>query len=130
MAVADARRLLGPHAIIGFSIKSVTEAETAPVELIDYVGSGGVYTTLSKAQKKPPIGPQGLARIIDVLKRRKQEMPVCGIAGVDASNAAEVIAAGADGVAVISALSLVPDPAAAARTLRGIVDATLAKRGG
>ena len=44
-------------------------------------------------------------------------MPVCGIAGVDASNAAEVIAAGADGVAVISALSLAPDPAAAARTL-------------
>ena len=129
MAVADARRLLGPHAIIGLSIKSVAEAEIAPVELIDYVGSGGVYATLSKEQKRPPIGPQGLARIIAVLKRRKAKMPICGIAGVDASNAAEVIAAGADGVAVISALSLVPDPAAAARTLRGIVDATLAKRG-
>ena len=128
MTVADARRLLGPHAIIGLSIKSVAEAETAPVELIDYVGSGGVYTTLSKEQKKPPIGPQGLARIIDVLKRRKAKMPVCGIAGVDASNAAEVIAAGADGIAVISALSLAADPAAAARTLRGIVDATLARR--
>ncbi|MGA7431729.1 MAG: thiamine phosphate synthase [Xanthobacteraceae bacterium] len=129
MAVADARRLLGPHAIIGLSIKSVAEAEAAPIELIDYVGSGGVYTTLSKEQKTPPIGPQGLARIIAVLKRRKAKMPVCGIAGVDVSNAAEVIAAGADGIAVISALSLVPDPAAAARTLRGIVDATLAKRG-
>jgi thiamine-phosphate pyrophosphorylase len=129
MAVADARRLLGPGAIIGLSIKSVAEAESAPVELIDYVGSGGVYVTLSKEQKKPPIGPQGLARIIDVLKRRKAKMPVCGIAGVDATNAAEVIAAGADGVAVISALSLAPDPAAAARTLRGIVDAALKKRG-
>src|SRR5271165_4023824 len=123
MAVADARRLLGPTAIIGLSIKSVAEAEAAPVELIDYVGSGGVYATLSKEQKKPPIGPQGLARIIAVLKRRKAKMPVCGIAGVDATNAADVIAAGADGVAVISALSLAPDPAAAARTLRGIVDA-------
>ena len=129
MAVADARRLLGPGAIIGLSIKSEAEAEAAPVELIDYVGSGGVYVTLSKEQKKPPIGPQGLARIIDVLKRRKAKMPVCGIAGVDATNAAEVIAAGADGVAVISALSLAPDPAAAARTLRGIVDAALEKRG-
>jgi thiamine-phosphate pyrophosphorylase len=129
MAVADARRLLGPGAIIGLSIKSVAEAEAAPVELIDYVGSGGVYVTLSKEQKKPPIGPQGLARIIAVLKRRKAAMPVCGIAGVDATNAAEVIAAGADGVAVISALSLAPDAAAAARTLRGIVDAALAKRG-
>jgi thiamine-phosphate pyrophosphorylase len=129
MAVADARRLLGPKAIIGMSIKSVAEAEAAPVELIDYVGSGGVYVTLSKEQKKPPIGPLGLARVIGVLKRRKDKMPVCGIAGVDASNAAEVIGAGADGVAVISALSLAPDPAAAARTLRGIVDAMLAKRG-
>jgi len=129
LAVADARRLLGPGAIIGLSIKSVAEAEAAPVELIDYVGSGGVYVTLSKEQKKPPIGPAGLAHIIEVLKRRKAKMPVCGIAGVDATNAAEVISAGADGVAVISALSLAPDPAAAARTLRGIVDAALAKRG-
>ncbi len=129
MTVADARRLMGPDAIIGLSIKSVAEAEAAPVGLIDYVGSGGVYVTLSKEQKKPPIGPQGLARIIGVLKRRKANMPVCGIAGVDATNAAEVIAAGADGVAVISALSLAPDPAAAARALRGIVDAALAKRG-
>ena len=129
MVVADARRLLGPGAIIGLSIKSVAEAEAAPVELIDYVGSGGVYVTLSKEQKKPPIGPAGLARIIVVLKRRKTTMPVCGIAGVDATNAAEVITAGADGVAVISALSLAPDPAAAARTLRGIVDAALKKRG-
>ena len=130
MAVADARRLLGPHAIIGLSIKSTAEAEAAPVDMVDYVGSGGVYVTLSKEQKKPPIGPQGLARIIEVLKRRKREMPVCGIAGVDATNAAEVIGAGADGVAVISALSLALDPAAAARTLRGIVDGALAKRGG
>jgi thiamine-phosphate pyrophosphorylase len=129
MAVADARRLLGPGAIIGLSIKSVVEAEAAPVELIDYVGSGGVYVTLSKERKKPPIGPAGLARIIEVLKRRKAKMPVCGIAGVDATNAAEVIGAGADGVAVISALSLAPDPAAAAHTLRGIVDAALKKRG-
>ena len=52
-----------------------------------------------------------------------------GIAGIDVSNAAEVIGAGGDGVAVISALSLVPDPEAAARQLREIVDAVLAKRG-
>jgi thiamine-phosphate pyrophosphorylase len=129
MAVADARRLLGPDAIIGLSIKSPAEAEAAPIDMIDYAGSGGVYATLSKQQKKPPIGPQGLARIIEVLKRRKQHMPICGIAGVDATNAAEVIGAGADGVAVISALSLAPDPAAAARALRGIVDGALAKRG-
>jgi thiamine-phosphate pyrophosphorylase len=97
--------------------------------LVDYVGSGGVYVTLSKQQKNTPIGPAGLARIIAALRRRAPDLPVCGIAGIDAGNAAEVIAAGADGVAVISALSLVPDPQAAARGLREIVDAMLAKRG-
>jgi thiamine-phosphate pyrophosphorylase len=129
MTVEDARRLLGKSAIIGLSVKSVAEAQTVPIELIDYVGSGGVYVTLSKQQKNAPIGPAGLARIIEVFRRRAPELPVAGIAGIDASNAGEVIAAGADGVAVISALSLSPDPAAAARTLRDIVDAMLAKRG-
>jgi thiamine-phosphate pyrophosphorylase len=129
MAVEDARRLLGSRAIIGLSIKSVEEAETARLDLVDYIGSGGVYATSSKRQNNAPIGPAGLARIIAALRRRAPDMPVCGIAGIDASNAAEVIAAGGDGVAVISALSLVPDPEAAARQLREIVDAVLAKRG-
>ena len=133
MKVEDARRLLGSGAIIGLSVKNVSEAEAAPVALIDYVGSGGVYATMSKQQKNAPIGPEGLARIIEVLRSRAQkerkELPVCGIAGIDANNAAPVIAAGADGVAVISALSLASDPTEAARSLRQIVDAMLAKRG-
>jgi thiamine-phosphate pyrophosphorylase len=133
MAVADARRLLGPGAIIGLSVKNVGEAEAAPIELIDYVGSGGVYVTLSKQQKNPPIGPEGLKRIIAVLsdraRKQNKELPVCGIAGIDAGNAGAVIAAGAEGIAVISALSLDPDPAVAARALRQVVDAMLAKRG-
>jgi thiamine-phosphate pyrophosphorylase len=129
MAVADARRLLGRDAIIGLSIKTVSEADAAPVDLIDYVGSGGVYVTLSKQQKNAPIGPAGLAQVIGALHRRAPKLQVCGIAGIDAGNAGAVIGAGADGVAGISALSLAPDPAAAARTLREIVDAMLAKRG-
>jgi thiamine-phosphate pyrophosphorylase len=129
MAVEDARRLLGANAIIGLSVKSVDEAEAARLDLVDYIGSGGVYATSSKQQKNAPLGPAGLARIIAVLRRRAPDLPVCGIAGIEASNAAEVVAAGADGVAVISALSLVPDPETAARQLREIVDAVLAKRG-
>jgi thiamine-phosphate pyrophosphorylase len=130
MTAQDARRLLGPKALIGVSIKSTGAAEAAPIELIDYVGSGGVYGTLSKQQKNPPIGPEGLGRIVAVLHRRAPKLPLAGIAGIDAGNAALVIDAGADGVAVISAISLAPDPAAAARALRTIVDAALAKRGG
>jgi thiamine-phosphate pyrophosphorylase len=129
MAPADARVLLGPEAIIGVSIKNTAAAEAAPVGVFDYAGVGGVYGTLSKQQDNPPIGPEGLARIAAVLRRRAPNVPVVGIAGIDAGNAAAVIAAGADGVAVISALSLAPDPAAAARALRAVVDGMLAKRG-
>ena len=92
-------------------------------------GSGGVYVTLSKQQKNAPIGPEGLARIAAILQRRAPQLPLAGIAGIDAGNAAAVIAAGAGGVAVISALSLAPDPAAAARALRAAVDDALKRRG-
>jgi thiamine-phosphate pyrophosphorylase len=129
MAVDDARRLLGPKAIIGLSIKTVAQAETAPLDLLDYAGIGGVYGTMSKTQKSAPIGPHGLARIVAVLQRRRAGFPTCGIAGIDAGNAAAVIAAGAEGVSVISALSLADDPGQAARELRGVVDRELAKRG-
>jgi thiamine-phosphate pyrophosphorylase len=129
MAPADARALLGPEAILGVSIKNTAAAEAAPVGVFDYAGVGGVYATLSKQQDNPPIGPEGLARIAAVLRRRAPNVPVVGIAGIDAGNAAAVIAAGANGVAVISALSLAPDPAAAARALRAVVDGMLAKRG-
>ena len=64
MAVDDARRLLGPDAIIGLSIKSVEAAAAAPVDLIDYAGIGGVYATLSKQQKSAPIGPDRISRAL------------------------------------------------------------------
>jgi thiamine-phosphate pyrophosphorylase len=129
MAPEDARRLLGPDAIIGVSIKTVAAAEAAPVGLIDYAGVGGVYATLSKEQKTSPIGIDGFAGVAGALRRRAPAIPIVGIAGIDASNADAVIGAGADGIAVISALSGSSDAAAAARTLREVVDGMLAKRG-
>jgi thiamine-phosphate pyrophosphorylase len=128
MAVADARRLLGPGAIVGLSIKTPAQAEAAPVELLDYVGIGGVFATSSKDNPNPPIGVAGLERIGAVFRRRAPELPLCAIAGIDAANAASAVAAGADGVAVISALSLAPCPQEATRDLRAIVDAALSKR--
>jgi thiamine-phosphate pyrophosphorylase len=129
MAVEDARRLLGADAIIGLSVKTVAQAEAAPLDLLDYAGIGGVFATSSKDNPSPPIGPAGLARIVAAFRRRAPEFPLCGIAGIDASNAGDAIAAGADGVAVISALSLKGDPQAAAHDLRAVVDRALAQRG-
>src|SRR2546422_132494 len=84
--------------------------KAAPLDLLDYVGIGGVFATSSKDNPSPPIGPSGLARIVGVLRRRAPKFPLCAIAGIDAGNASETITAGADGVAVISALSRKDDP--------------------
>jgi thiamine-phosphate pyrophosphorylase len=92
------------------------------------VGVGGVYATTSKDNPDPPIGSAGLRDIVAAFRARKRGLPVCGIAGIDATNAAAVIAAGADGVAVISALSMQADPQAAARELRSVIDAALKDR--
>jgi thiamine-phosphate pyrophosphorylase len=129
MAVPDARLLLGRSAIIGLSVKTVEQARAAPLELLNYVAIGGVYGTTSKENTKAPIGTDGLRAIADAIRARKANFPVCAIAGITAANAGDVIAAGADGVAVISALSLAPDPAKAAQDLRAVVDGALARRG-
>ena len=128
MAAADARRLLGKDAIIGLSIKSLTQAAEAPLDLLDYVAIGGVYATTSKDNTASPIGTGGLRAIAAAIRARAANYPICAIAGITAANAGDVVDAGAHGVAVISALSLAPDPAAAARALRGSVDDALKRR--
>jgi thiamine-phosphate pyrophosphorylase len=130
MDSAEARLLLGRQAIIGLSLKNVDQAQAAPIEQLDYVAIGGVFATRSKDNPDPPVGLDGFATILKVVRARASNMPVVAIAGIDKSNAADVIAAGADGVSVISAISLAPDPGAAARELRMIVDRALAKRTG
>ena len=125
MAAEEARRRLGPAPFLGLSIRTVEQAAAAPLGLLDYVGIGGVYGTTSKAGGKSPIGFDGLRRVVQVFRHRIGNFPACGIAGITARNAEPVIAAGADGVSVISALSHAPDPAIAARELRAVVDAAL-----
>ena len=128
MAAADARSLLGAEATIGLSVKTAAQAADAPLEVLDYICIGGVFATTSKDNTSAPIGVAGLQSILAALRARSRDLPGGAIAGIDASNAADVIAAGADGVAVIAALSLAPDPGAAARELRAIVDRARASR--
>jgi len=128
MAPDDARRLLGPDAILGLTVRSMDEAAAVPADLVDYVGIGGVYTTTSKQNKNAPIGVDGLAAICASLRARAPNIGRVAIAGINAGNAEATIRAGANGVAVISAVSRAPDPAAAATELRVLVDTALASR--
>jgi thiamine-phosphate pyrophosphorylase len=129
MEAAIARKLLGPKAIIGLSLKSFEHIAAAPLELLDYVAIGGAYATTSKETKTAPVGLDGFRKRVAAMRARDPAMPIVAIGGLDAGNSAGIIAAGVDGVSVISALSMAADPAAATKQLRGVVDGALAARG-
>ena len=127
---ADARRLLGRTAIIGLTLKTGAQADELYRLPVDYACIGGVFATTSKDNPDPPVGLDGLGRILFRGRlARGSGFPLGAIAGIDASNAAAVIAAGADGVAVISALFGAGDPEARTRDLRQRIDSALAARG-
>jgi thiamine-phosphate pyrophosphorylase len=111
---AAVRRIVGPDRIVGVSVGS--DAEALQASDADYVGIGPVYATASKDDAGSAIGIEELVRLIAVCAR-----PAVGIGGVDASNAAAVVAAGARGVAVIRALFSASDPEASARSLRSAI---------
>jgi thiamine-phosphate pyrophosphorylase len=121
MHPADARRLLGEDAIIGFSIKTEAEARAAPLEIVSHVFIGGVFETASK-DNPAAIGVEGWRRLAAIVRQRAPSMPVGAIAGIDATNAGDLISAGADGVAVISAITMAEDAQGAARGLRRAID--------
>lgn len=116
LPVQAARRVLGPDAIVGLSVDSVEEALEGHEAGADYLGVGPVYPTDTKTDTGPEWGPEGLERL-----RERCPLPFVGIGGIDASNAAAVVRAGADGVAVVSAVCSAHDPHIAARRVRHAV---------
>jgi hydroxymethylpyrimidine kinase / phosphomethylpyrimidine kinase / thiamine-phosphate diphosphorylase len=108
---AEARRQLGPGKLLGISTHTVDQALRAEMQGADYLGVGSIFPTRSKED----VHPAGLETLKKV--RMAVKIPLIAIGGIDAGNCAEVIAAGADGVAVISAVMGDPQPALAAREL-------------
>lgn len=123
LPVAVARRLLGPHRIVGASAGNVEEAVRAMEEGADYLGVGPVYATATKPDAGEAIGLEGLRRIVQAVR-----IPVVGIGGITLPRVEEVILAGAAGVAVISAVAASEDMVAATSALRRAVDQALRKR--
>jgi thiamine-phosphate pyrophosphorylase len=119
LPVSVARRLLGDTRLVGCSVHSVEEARQAEADSADYLIVGTVFETASHPGKEP----EGLGLVRQV--RGAVRIPILGIGGITAANAAQVVQAGADGVAVISALLGVEDPSRAARELRATLEAAL-----
>lgn len=103
-----ARRMIGPEMILGLSVETEALASVINAEIVDYVGVGPVFATPTKPDHKQPIGFDGLARII-----RLCPVPVVAIGGLKAEHTADVLSAGADGLAVVSAICGKADPTAA-----------------
>jgi thiamine-phosphate pyrophosphorylase len=99
LPIREARRILGPDKIIGATASNSEEANSAVKCGADYIGLGAVFPTQSKLKTIPPIG---LSTVSEV--KKQIPVPLIAIGGINKSNAASVFQAGADGVAVLSAL--------------------------
>jgi len=113
LPVEDARGLAPRAFLVGGTCRNVEHAENAKAQGADYVGVGPVYPTATKIGLPDPIG-------LDTLRETSRVLPAIAISGIDAERAPDVMATGAHGVAVASAIWRSPDPVLAAK---GLVDA-------
>lgn len=116
MPFAIARRLLGPEKIIGLSVENFAQIEEANALDVDYIGVSPVFATLTKTDTAAPFGIEGLRRAVELSVH-----PAVGIGGMNAATAAEVMSAGADGIAVVSAIVGAASPRKAAENLLKIM---------
>jgi thiamine-phosphate pyrophosphorylase len=112
MPYEQARAILGPQAIIGLSVETQEQVTEAKRLDVDYLGISPVFATTTKKDAAPPWGLEGVRRI-----RLVTNHILVGIGGIGADNAADVLMAGADGVAVVSAICGTSSPRAAAEAL-------------
>ncbi|MGO7540485.1 thiamine phosphate synthase [Rhizobium ruizarguesonis] len=112
MDAMRARTMIGPDVILGLSVENEALAGAVDPDLIDYTGVGPVFATPTKADHKQPIGFDGLARLV-----KASPVPSVAIGGLKADHVAQVFAAGAKGLAVVSAICGTPDPEAATRRI-------------
>lgn len=117
MRINDARKIVGKSLLIGISAESADDAVQAEKDGADYIGVSPVFTTQTKTDTAPPLGLEGVTAI-----RRLVNIPIVGIGGINHLNAASVMSAGADGIAVVSAIVSADDPTAAAESLRTIIN--------
>jgi thiamine-phosphate pyrophosphorylase len=107
-----ARATLGPEKLIGLSVHTPKQAAAADPTALDYLIAGPVFESASKAGYGPALGPKGLAEFV-----RATSLPIIAIGGIDASNIAGVVRAGAAGVAVMGGVMRASDPAQTVREL-------------
>ena len=117
MPVTETRRLLPPEVFIGWSVETLDDVRRSAGLPVDYLGVSPIFATPTKTDTSTPWGLEGLRAV-----RSATTLPLVAIGGIHAGNARDVLQAGADGLAVVSAVCAAPDPRAAAQTLRDLCD--------
>jgi len=112
MPVAEARRRIGERMILGLSVETAERAAAIDPGRVDYAGIGPVFATPTKPDHQPPLRLDGLGRLAAL-----SPVPSVAIGGLKATHAQAVFAAGAQGMAVVSAICGTPDPSAAAEII-------------
>lgn len=115
MPVDMVRRFLPPQVFIGWSVETTQDVARAAALPVDYLGVSPVFATTTKTDTHTPWGLEGLRQV-----RTQTQLPLVAIGGIDAGNAADVVQAGADGLAVVSAICAADSPALAAAELLAV----------
>jgi thiamine-phosphate pyrophosphorylase len=123
LPVDEARKLLPTEVFIGWSVETMDDVAQSAVLPVDYLGVSPIFSTSTKTDTKESWGLEGLA-----LVRAATRLPLVAIGGIHAGNARQVLRAGADSLAVVSALCAASDPHAAAMGLRLLCDEALNAR--
>lgn len=108
-----ARQLIGPHKLLGLSTSNAEQLAAVPLDVVDYIGVGPVFATGTKLDASPVIGLEEFATLMQA-----KTIPAVAIGGIGLGRVAALRAAGADGVAVVSAICGQVDPQQAAQALR------------
>lgn len=113
LPVPAVRAMIGPDKILGLSVSNMDQLRAVDTSLVDYLGMGPVFPTISKLNAPPVLGVEGFAALAS-----RSALPVVAIGGLDAERARQVRATGtAGGIAIVSAICGAEDPEAAARAL-------------
>lgn len=123
MPYVTARKLIGQEAIIGLSVETWADVEASQNLNVDYIGVSPVFATPTKTDTKEPWGLEGLRKIKSFSRH-----PLVAIGGINESNARTVVKAGADCLAVVSAVCSADDPAAAVINLNNIINSALREK--
>lgn len=117
MPYGMARAILGPSKIIGLSVENFEQIEEANTLDVDYIGVSPVFATPTKTDTAEPFGLEGLKKAVEMSVH-----PAVAIGGMNEHTAADVMACGTDGIAVVSAIVCAPDPKESSKNLLQIID--------